>query len=80
MAPTKLKKKYFGKFKKPLIELPDMVEAQINSFKSLLKDGLKDVFAEFSSIKDYSDKKFELDFTGFELNAPKFDGDGSCEE
>jgi len=73
MAPTKLKKKYFGKFKKPLIQLPDMVEAQINSFKSLLKDGLKDVFAEFSSIKDYSDKKFELDFTGFELNAPKFD-------
>jgi DNA-directed RNA polymerase subunit beta len=70
---TKLKKKYFGKFKKPLIPLPNMVEAQINSFNWLLKDGLNEVFAEFSSIKDYSDKKFELDFTGFELDKPKFD-------
>ena len=72
-ALSPLKKKYFGKFKKPLIPLPNMVEAQIDSFKWLLKDGLKEVFAEFSSIKDYSDKKFELDFTGFELAAPKHD-------
>ena len=70
---TKLKKKYFGKFKKPLVALPNMVEAQIDSFNWLLKSGLKEVFAEFSSIKDYSDKKFELDFTGFELDKPKFD-------
>jgi DNA-directed RNA polymerase subunit beta len=73
MAHTKLKKKYFGKFKKPLVPLPNMVEAQIDSFNWLLKTGLKEVFAEFSSIKDYSDKKFELDFTGFELDKPKFD-------
>ncbi len=70
---TKLTKKYFGKFKKPLAPLPNMVEAQIKSFDWLLKDGLKEVFAEFSSIKDYSDKKFELDFTGFELTPPKND-------
>jgi DNA-directed RNA polymerase subunit beta len=73
MAHTKLKKKYFGKFKKPLVPLPNMVEAQIDSFQWLLKTGLKEVFAEFSSIKDYSDKKFELDFTDFQLEKPKFD-------
>jgi len=73
MAHTTLKKKYFGKFKKPLVPLPNMVEAQTDSFKWLLKTGLKEVFAEFSSIKDYSDKKFELDFTGFELSEPKRD-------
>lgn len=70
---TKFKKKYFGKFKKPLAELPNLVEAQIKSFDWLLKDGLKEAFAEFSSIKDYSEKKFELDFTGFEITPPKFD-------
>jgi len=75
MASTspKFKKKYFGKFKKPLAELPNLVEAQIKSFDWLLKDGLKEAFAEFSSIKDYSEKKFELDFTGFEITPPKFD-------
>lgn len=67
------KQKYFGSFKKPLAELPNMVEAQTVSFKWLLETGLKEVFSEFSSIKDYSEKKFELDFTGFELAPPKFD-------
>ncbi len=33
--------------------------------------GLKEVFDEFSSIKDYSDKKFELDFTDFEIEYPE---------
>ncbi len=66
-------KKYFAKFKKPLTEMPNFVESQVNSFQWLLKDGLKEVFSEFSSIKDYSGKKFQLDFTGFELAEPKFD-------
>ena len=66
-------KKYFGRFKKPLTELPNLVESQITSFNWLIEKGLKEVFDEFSSIKDYSEKKFQLDFTGFELSAPKFD-------
>jgi DNA-directed RNA polymerase subunit beta len=66
-------KKYFGKFKKPMAEMPNLVEAQIKSFDWLLKKGLKEVFDEFSQIKDYSEKKFELDFTGFEITPPKYD-------
>jgi len=68
-----INKKYFAKFKKPLAEMPNLVESQINSFKWLLKDGLKEIFGEFVSIKDYSGKKFQLDFTGFELAEPKYD-------
>jgi DNA-directed RNA polymerase subunit beta len=66
-------KKYFGKFKKPLAEMPNLVEAQIKSFEWLKKEGIKEVLKEFSSIKDYSEKKFELDFTDFELSTPKYD-------
>ncbi len=66
-------KKYFNKFKKPLIDLPNLVDAQTFSFNWLLETGMKEIFAEFSSIKDYSEKKFELDFTGFELSEPKYD-------
>jgi DNA-directed RNA polymerase subunit beta len=57
-------KKFFGKYKKPLIKTPNLVEPQLNSFKWLVEEGLKEVFKEFSSIKDYSEKKFQLDFTG----------------
>jgi DNA-directed RNA polymerase subunit beta len=66
-------KKYFSRFKKPLAPLPNLVESQMVSFNWLIEKGLKEIFDEFSTIKDYSEKKFQLDFTGFELSQPKFD-------
>lgn len=66
-------KKYFSRFKEPLSPLPNLVEGQLESYKWLLEKGIKEVFDEFVGIKDYSDKKFELDFTGFEIVKPKYD-------
>ncbi|MDP3875223.1 MAG: DNA-directed RNA polymerase subunit beta [bacterium] len=66
-------KKYFGRFRKPLTETPNLVVSQVESFKWLIEKGLKEVFEEFSSIKDFSEKKFQLDFASFELAEPKFD-------
>ncbi|MES3004548.1 MAG: DNA-directed RNA polymerase subunit beta [Patescibacteria group bacterium] len=65
--------KFFSRFKKPLISTPNFVEPQLDSFKWLIEKGLKEVFEEFSSIKDFSEKKFTLDFVGFELSKPKHD-------
>jgi DNA-directed RNA polymerase subunit beta len=69
----KLEKKYFNKFKEPLIKTPNLVCHQMKSYEWFLKDGLAEVFKEFSPIKDYADKKFELSFTDFEVLAPKND-------
>src|SRR3989338_3052651 len=66
-------KKVFGAYKEPRTTLPNLVEPEVESFKWLIETGLAEVFREFSSIKDYSGKKFELDFTGFKLSEPKFD-------
>ncbi|MCC7004624.1 DNA-directed RNA polymerase subunit beta, partial [Candidatus Nomurabacteria bacterium] len=68
-----MKKKYFSRFKKPLTGVPNLVEPQITSFNALKSHGIKDIFHEFSPIKDFSDKKFELDFTKVELGEPKYD-------
>ena len=65
-------KKFFSRFKKPLVSTPNFVDPQLDSFKWLVEKGLKEVFEEFSSIRDYSEKKFTLDFTGFELAEPKY--------
>jgi DNA-directed RNA polymerase subunit beta len=73
MSTTKITKKNFGKYKKALAPMPNLVESQLNSFKWLLDKGLKEVFSEFTSIKDYFGKKFQLDFVNFELAEPKFD-------
>jgi DNA-directed RNA polymerase subunit beta len=65
-------KKYFSRYKHPLVELPDFTETQVKSYKWLIEKGLAEVFKEFSPIKDYSEKKFELEFAGFELLKPKY--------
>jgi DNA-directed RNA polymerase beta subunit len=66
-------KKTFKNYKKPLLELPDLFEGQVQSFKWLLTDGIKDVLKEFSPVSDYSGKKFEMDFVDFEMEEPKYD-------
>jgi DNA-directed RNA polymerase subunit beta len=66
-------KKYFSRYKEPLSELPNLVEPQMLSYDWLVKEGLKEIFKEFSPIKDYSDKKFTLEFVSFELGESKYD-------
>ncbi|MDD5068115.1 MAG: DNA-directed RNA polymerase subunit beta [Candidatus Pacebacteria bacterium] len=66
-------KKYFGRWKKALTPMPNLVESQVASFKWLMEEGIKEVFKEFSPIKDYSEKKFDLEFTKIELGFPKLD-------
>src|SRR5687767_13388778 len=66
-------KKYFGRFRKPMAQIPNLVVSQVESFKWLIEKGLKEVFDEFSSIKDFSERKFQLDFISFELAEPKID-------
>jgi len=66
-------KKYFGRYKKPLVEFPNLIEAQIKSYKWLVEQGIKEVFKEFSPIGDYSGKKFQLEFTSFTLGESKTD-------
>lgn len=68
-----MKKKYFARYKKPLAAMPDLVEVQKRSFDWLIKHGLKELFQEYSPIKDYSEKKFALEFIGFQLDEPKHD-------
>jgi len=66
-------KKYFSKYKKPLIEFPNLIASQTKSFKWLVEEGIKEIFKEFSPILDYSGKKFHLEFTSFSLGEPKYD-------
>ena len=66
-------KKYFNRFKEPMIDMPNLIESQIKSFEWLRTFGLAETFKEFSAVKDFSGKKFELDFVDFTLDEPKFD-------
>ena len=70
---TKRPKKYFSRYKKPLIKFPNLIESQVKSFKWLVEKGIGEVFKEFSPISDYSGKKFQLEFVSFTLGESKYD-------
>ncbi len=74
---TKRPKKYFARYKKPLVDFPNLIEAQVKSFKWLIEQGIGEVFKEFSPIIDYSGKKFQLEFTSFSLGESKTDENNS---
>src|SRR3990167_6143529 len=71
ISEAKRPKKYFSRYKKPLAPFPNLIEAQVKSFKWLVETGIAEVFKEFSPIADYSAKKFQLEFTSFSLGESK---------
>ena len=71
--------KHFSRYKKAAIDMPDLVAPQLASFDWFVREGLGEVFKEFSPIKDYSSKKFDLEFVSFELGQPKTDERGAKE-
>ncbi|PIR86379.1 DNA-directed RNA polymerase subunit beta, partial [Candidatus Kaiserbacteria bacterium CG10_big_fil_rev_8_21_14_0_10_43_70] len=68
-----LPQKFFSRFQKPLVSLPNLVETQLNSFRWLIEEGTKEIFDEFSPIEDHSGKKFELTLSKFKFEEPKWD-------
>ena len=52
--------------------LPDLIEAQKNSYDWFLKEGLADLFDEISPIVDFTGRDLELSFGKYYLEKPKF--------
>ncbi len=69
----RLTKKYFGKFREPLVELPNLVESQVDSFQKFARESAARVFKEFSPISDHAGKKFTLELSDFTFGPVRFD-------
>ncbi len=68
----KVKRKTFSKIKEA-IDLPYLVKIQKDSYDAFIKEGISEVFEDFSPITDYSDH-FELYFLDHSLDGkPKYD-------
>jgi DNA-directed RNA polymerase subunit beta len=53
--------------------MPHLVESQLLSFTEFIEKGLPNLLKEFSPVKDYAEKKFELSMGGLELIRPQYD-------
>ena len=65
-------KKYFSKYKTPLMDLPSLAEIQIDSYNQFITHGLRELFNEISSIRDFTSKELLLEFRDYYFDEPKF--------
>ncbi len=70
MSTSTTTQKTFSRYRPADQDLPNLVEHQLTSFKWLVEDGISEVFKEFSPIRDYGEKKFDLTFEGYEIGEP----------
>jgi DNA-directed RNA polymerase subunit beta len=73
-APTSSKgsRKFFTPFHE-IMNMPNLIEAQLRSYKWFWEKGLKELFEEINSIKDFTGKNLELFFGEYFLDKPKYD-------
>ena len=68
----KTERRKFGKINE-VIDIPDLVEIQKESYQAFIREGISEVFEDFSPITDYSDH-FELYFLEHRFgDKPKYD-------
>jgi len=65
------KRKFFKRL--PMVSLPNLIEAQTNSYDWFLKEGLRELLDEVNPIKDFTGKDLELSFGDYYLDEPKYD-------
>lgn len=53
-----------------ILDVPNLIEVQLNSFLWFQEEGLKQLFQEVSPIKDFSGSRMELRFTHYEFRTP----------
>ena len=54
---------------KPILDMPYLIEVQKESYDAFVRDGIREVFEDFSPITDYSGK-FELEFLNHTTDGP----------
>lgn len=66
------KRKYFTKLLPYSVPLPDLISVQIDSYRWLFKEGIRELLDEINPIDDFTGKNFRLEFGGYQLEEPKY--------
>ncbi len=59
--------------KRIMVSLPNLIEAQTQSYNWLLEKGIKELFSEVNPITDFTEKDLALEIGAYYLDRPKFD-------
>ena len=67
----RIERRSFAKIR-DAIDLPRLIETQINSFEWFKREGLRELFDEISPITDFTGKNLELRFGDYVFGEPRF--------
>jgi len=64
------RRKFFNR--RLVVSLPNLIEAQTNSYSWFLEKGFQEILGEVNPIKDFTGKDLELTITDYYLDEPKY--------
>ena len=73
----KSKRKYFSHQIDQKVEIPNLIEIQLNSYNWYLNEGINELLDEISPIQDFSGKKLELQFLEHSIAEAKYNAETS---
>ena len=62
-----------------VLEVPNLIQSQLQSYEWFKNEGLHEVYQEISPISDYTGKKYELHFLEHYFRDPKY-SPAECKE
>ncbi|MBM4446771.1 MAG: DNA-directed RNA polymerase subunit beta [Chloroflexi bacterium] len=68
------KRKSFAKLPE-VLEIPNLIKVQLDSFGWFQEEGLRELFQEVSPIHDFTGTRLELHFVGYEFRQPPYSAD-----
>ena len=66
-----VKRKSYAKLSQ-VIDVPNLVNVQLNSFKWFQENGIRELIEDISTIKDFTGNRLELEFIGYEFREPRY--------
>ncbi|MEI6046269.1 MAG: DNA-directed RNA polymerase subunit beta, partial [Chloroflexota bacterium] len=62
-----------------VLEMPKLIQTQVDSFEWFKKEGLRELFDEISPISDFTGKSMELHFLDYKFDKPRY-SDSECRD
>ena len=69
-SPRPIKRKSYAKLP-TVLEVPNLIKVQLDSFQRFQEDGLKQLMEEISPIRDLTGNRLELSFVAYEFREPR---------
>ncbi|MFO8143807.1 MAG: DNA-directed RNA polymerase subunit beta, partial [Dehalococcoidales bacterium] len=67
---SEVPRKSYGRLPE-IMEVPNLIDIQLKSFRWLQEEGLKHLFEEVFPINDFTGNRLKLEFTGYEFRPPR---------